>query len=47
MNTLIDSEGNSYNVELIIEDNKLFAVWEGEKEEVDISSSHIEIKECD
>lgn len=44
MVTLIDSEG-SYNVDLIIKNNILYAIWDGEEREVDIKNSIIDIYE--
>ncbi len=45
IHTLIDSEGNSYNVSLTIRDNKLIAIWEGEEICFNLNKCNIEIKE--
>lgn len=34
MHILIDREDNSYNVELQIKNNKLYAVWDKQKSEI-------------
>ena len=45
MHVLIDEEGNSYNVELKIKQNKLYAIWEGCESEVSLSNSEFTIQE--
>ncbi len=43
--TLIDEEGNSWNIELKIENNKLYAIWDKQKSEIDLNSCDILINE--
>lgn len=47
MQVLIDVDGNSYNVKLIIDNHKLIATWEGDEENhyiVDLQRDDIKIK---
>lgn len=45
MATLIDMDGNSYNVELEIKNNILYAIWDSVPQEIDLDTCDIEIKE--
>ncbi len=42
---LVDSEGNSWNVQLKIRDNRLFATWEDLQQLVDLNECSITIKD--
>ena len=46
ISTLRDEDGGLYNVEYIIKDNKLFALWEGDAEpyQVDLSIDTIDVR---